>query len=412
MKYSWLLAFVFSAIFMVACGDDDSSVFPDSCAEPCRSTVGDLPSSESLSSSDDNSSSSSVKSSSSAKSSSSTDAKSSSSVTSSSSGTSAESSAQRTCKQEGRESVALDENGQPADYICQGGFWVPLSSSSEEFFVECDTEGQISYMLVESERTRFICENGRLVEFPESSSSVKSSSSYFNMSKQYNDKEWIKYERFVDPRDNQEYRTITVEKEAYNRTLVILAGNLNYGKMVTAKTATYSDETVEKFCYNDDPWYCENGFGGLYTWSEAMGLPRACDTVALGSTPECPEATGIGEDGRRQGVCPEGWHVMNEREWRMMPISEGFGASPMLSQVFSGDDDIGLAVLLGGVYRESYNGLGKYVEFWYMEEHSKESHAPTFASSMEISALSGQKVDFGAVEPKLSKLPVRCVKDY
>lgn len=364
-----------ATISLTACGDDsssgvilsnsessDSSDSSDSVILSGDSHEGSSPSSSS------SVSSSSTNSSSSAKSSSSTDAKSSSSAT--------------------------------------------PESSSEEFFVECDTEGQISYMLVESVRTRFICENGRLVEFPESSSSVKSSSSYFNMSKQYNDKEWIKYETFVDPRDNQEYRTITVEKEAYNRTLVILAGNLNYGKMVTAETATYSDGVVEKFCYNDDPWYCENGFGGLYTWSEAMGLPRACDTIALGSTPECPEVAGFGEDGRRQGVCPEGWHVMNEREWRMMPISEGFGASPMLSQVFSGDDDIGLAVLLGGVYRESYNGLGKYVEFWYMEEHSKESYAPTFASSMEISALSGQKVDFDAVEPKLSKLPVRCVKDY
>lgn len=365
MKLSWLWVLVLSAFIVSACGDDESSFAPRD--DESSSSIEEESSSSSVTlsgaSAESNGSSSS-----SAKSSSSTDSKSSSSAS--------------------------------------------PESSSEEFFVECDTEGQISYMLVDHVRTRFICENGRLVEFPESSSSVKSSSSYFNMSKQYNDKEWIKYETFVDPRDNQEYRTITVEKEAYNRTLVILAGNLNYGNMVTAKTATYSDETVEKFCYNDDLWYCENGFGGMYTWSEAMGLPRACDTVALGSTPECPEATDFGEDSRRQGICPDGWHVMNEREWRMMPTSEGFGAKPILSQVFGGSDDIGLAVLLGGVYRESYNGLGKYVEFWYMEEHSKESHAPTFASSMEISALSGQKVDFGAVEPKLSKLPVRCVKDY
>lgn len=282
-------------------------------------------------------------------------------------------------------------------------------SSSEEFFVECDTEGQISYMLVESVRTRFICENGRLVEFPESSSSVKSSSSYFNMSKQYNDKEWIKYETFVDPRDNQEYRTITVEKEAYNRTLVILAGNLNYGNMVTAKTATYSDETVEKFCYNDDPWYCENGFGGLYTWSEAMGLPRACDTVALGSTPECPEATDFGEDSRRQGICPDGWHVMNEREWRMMPTSEGFGAKPMLSQVFRGSDDIGLAVLLGGMsnpdlIEKNYYRIGTDGFYWVAEE----------MDSLRVGVVSftGTNVNFSASMKKPSVLSVRCVKDY
>ena len=373
MKVCRFLALALFAITMsfTACGDDDSSSFVEPEKESSSSEIlssGDGTSDGNGDKSSSSVSSSSTNSSSSAKSSSSTDAKSSSSAT--------------------------------------------PESSSEEFFVECDTEGQISYMLVESVRTRFICENGRLVEFPESSSSVKSSSSYFNMSKQYNDKEWIKYETFVDPRDNQEYRTITVEKEAYNLTLVVFATNLNYGKMVTAEAATYSDGTVEKFCYNDDPWYCENGFGGLYTWSEALGLPRACDTVALGSTSECPDTILNADKAQRQGICPEGWHVMNGYEWRKMPTSEGKGAYPMLSQVFGGDDDIGLAVLLGGVYRESYNGLGKYVEFWYMEEHSKESYAPTFASSMEISALSGQKVDFDAVEPKLSKLPVRCVKDY
>ena len=229
------------------------------------------------------------------------------------------------------------------------------------------------------------------------------------MSKQYNDKEWITYGTFVDPRDNQEYRTITVEKQVYERTLIILAGNLNYGNMVTAKTATYSDETVEKFCYNDDPWYCENGFGGLYTWSEAMGLPRACDTVALGSTPECPEATDFGEDSRRQGICPDGWHVMNEREWRMMPTSEGFGAKPMLSQVFRGSDDIGLAVLLGGMsnpdlIEKNYYRIGTDGFYWVAEE----------MDSLRVGVVSftGTNVNFSASMNKPSVLSVRCVKDY
>ena len=287
-------------------------------------------------------------------------------------------------------------------------------SSSEEFFVECDTEGQISYMLVDHVRTRFICENGRLVEFPESSSSVKSSSSYFDMSKQYNDAKWITYGTFVDARDNQEYRTIEVtDKSIKTMQYVIMSSNLNYGKMVTTETATNSDGTVEKFCYNDDPWYCENGFGGLYTWSEAMGLPRACDTVALGSTPECPEATGFGESGRRQGICPEGWHVMNEFEWRGMPTSEGFGADPMISKVFDGDDDIGLAVLLGGgYYRGKYDGLGVNIDFWVIEESSDKEYAASFANTTGVSAYSSIKVNFSDIELKLSKLPVRCVKDY
>ena len=387
LTYIFALALAF---FFVACGDDDSSFAP--LDDESSSSIEEESSSSSVTlsgaSAESNGSSSS-----SAKSSSSTDSKSSGGDSSPASSSVKSSS-----------SVGKGNSSSSADFL----------TILEENPTECDDEGLYSYVLYEGVSYRLLCQNGFLVYSPESSSSsVKSSSSYFNMSKQYNDKEWIKYERFVDPRDNQEYRTITVEKEAYNRTLVILAGNLNYGNMVTAKTATYSDETVEKFCYNDDPWYCENGFGGLYTWSEAMGLPRACDTVALGSTPECPEATGIGEDGRRQGICPDGWHVMNESEWRMMPTSEGFGAKPMLSQVFDGDDDIGLAVLLGGgYYRGKYDGLGINIDFWVVEESSNKEYASTFANTTGVSAYSSIKVNFSDIELKLSKLPVRCVKDY
>ena len=362
-----VLAFALTFLF-VACGDDDSSSFVEPEKESSSSEIlsgGDGTSDGNGDKSSSSVSSSSTNRSSSAKSSSSTDSKSSSSAT--------------------------------------------PESSSEEFFVECDTEGQISYMLVESVRTRFICENGRLVEFPESSSSVKSSSSYFNMSKQYNDKEWIKYETFVDPRDNQEYRTIVHEAPAYNLTFVVFATNLNYGKVVTAETATYSDETVEKFCYNDDPWYCENGFGGLYTWSEAMGLPRACDTVALGSTPECPDTISDADEAQRQGICPEGWHVMNGFEWRRMPTSEGFGAKPMLSQVFRGSDDIGLAVLLGGMsdpdlIEKKYGLIGQFGFYWVAEE--KDSLRVGVVSFTETN------VKFSDSMNKPSVLSVRCVKDY
>ena len=379
-----------------ACGDDDSSSFvspeketSSSIAESSSERSGGDPSSPSSSSS--SAQSSSKNSSSSAKSSSSTDSKSS-----------------------GGDSSPASSSVKSSSSVGKG-----ISSSSADFLTileenptECDDEGLYSYVLYEGVSYRLLCQNGFLVYSPESSSSsVKSSSSYFDMSKQY--REGPKYGTFVDPRDNQEYRTITVEKQAYNRTLVILASNLNYGKMVTEEAATYSDATVEKFCYNDDPWYCENGFGGLYTWSEAMGLPRACDTVALGSTPECPEATGIGEDGRRQGICPDGWHVMNESEWRMMPTSEGFGAKPMLSKVFDGDDDIGLAVLLGGgYYRGKYDGLGINIDFWVVEESSNKEYASTFANTTGVSAYSSRKVNFSDIELKLSKLPVRCVKDY
>ena len=227
MKHSWLLAFVFSAILIVACGDDDSSVFPDS--------VGDLPSSSAESddapdSSGDNSSSSSVRSSSSGKSSSSTDDKSSSSVTSSSSGTSAGSSAGgsssslKTCPPE-KEGNTRKDNG--VWLICSNGFWVEM----------------------------------------ESSSSV-SSSSYFDMTEQFNPD--VEYGEFTDPRDGQKYRTVSIyDGKYYTDSLVFFAENLNYGKMVPAGNVLGDSA---KYCYDDDQWYCDNGWGGLYTWSAAMNM--------------------------------------------------------------------------------------------------------------------------------------------
>ena len=390
MKLSWLWVLVLSAFIVSACGNDDSSFAPRD--DESSSSIEEESSSSSVTlsgaSAESNGSSSS-----SAKSSSSTDAKSSGGDSSPASSSVKSSS-----------SVGKGNSSSSADFL----------TILEENPTECDDEGLYSYVLYEGVSYRLLCQNGFLVYSPESSSSsVKSSSSYFNMSKQYNDKEWIKYETFVDPRDNQEYRTITVEKEAYNLTLVVFATNLNYGKMVTAEAATYSDGTVEKFCYNDDPWYCENGFGGLYTWSEALGLPRACDTVALGSTPECPDTISNADEAQRQGICPEGWHVMNGFEWRRMPTSEGFGAKPILSQVFGGSDDIGLAVLVGGgYYRGKYDGLGVNIDFWVNEESSNKEYVATFAGSVGISAYSSKKVDFSDLELKLSKLPVRCVKDY
>ena len=218
MNYVKLFAIGAAFTFMVACGDDGSSVFPDS--------VGDLPSSESLSSSGENSSSSSVKSSSSGKSSSSSDAKSSSSVTSSSSGTSA-----------GSSSSVNSSNAS--------------SSSSSKKTCKEEDEGKTR----RDNGVRLICSNGFWVEI-ESSSSV-SSSSYFDMTDQFNPD--VEYGEFTDPRDGQKYRTVSMYDDTFERTYVFFAENLNFGKMIAGGTAQGDSS---KYCYDNDSWYCENGWGG------------------------------------------------------------------------------------------------------------------------------------------------------
>ena len=400
MKHSWLLAFVFSAILMVACGDDDSSVFPDS--------VGDLPSSESLSSSDDNSSSSSVKSSSSGKSSSSSDAKSSSSVTSSSSSL-------KSCppEKEGNTRTILASG---EEQICQDGYWVPMeSSSSSEARRICKEEEEGETQRVRDQR--FVCEGGYWVPIESSSSADVSSSSYFDMTNQFNEK--VSYGEFTDPRDGQKYRTVSLKDGVYyTDSLVFFAENLNFGKMISGG-AVQGDST--KYCYDDDPWYCENGWGGLYTWSRAMNLPSVCDSVELGSE-KCNYTFARDKDGKlidgeiiHQGICPEGWHIANDGEWAYLQEKSGNSVAHYMGSMVAGfgNNDYGLSILPTGYWEwfpdgtSIFKNIKKQTLFWLPQQDADNvdyaKHVNIMSSDM-TRGNSRSKYKFAH--------SIRCVKDY
>lgn len=345
-----------------ACGDDDSSSFVEPEKESSDSSSGSV-------------SSSSTNSSSSAKSSSSTDSKSSSSVTSSSSGTSAGTNSssgeeKRPCSEEGKTQRA---NG--VKVICHDGFWVP-----------------------------------------ESSSSAAPTSSYFDMTNQFNEK--VSYGEFTDPRDGQKYQTVEIYDKVYDVTYTIFAENLNFGKMVPGGTVLGG---AAKYCYDDDPWYCDNGWGGLYTWSAAMNIPSICDSVKLGSE-KCPYSFPMGKAGKmekseivQQGICPEGWHIMNDNEWANLQEKSGNSVAYYMGSKVAGfgNNDYGLSILPSGYWLRYENNtsdfelIKKEAFFWLPQQSSdypEKAHRVSI-SSREIDRL---YKDFKSKRA----LSIRCVKNY
>lgn len=176
------------------------------------------------------------------------------------------------------------------------------------------------------------------------------------------------YFEFEDPRDGHKYKYIEfhgyTDDIGSHATFYVMAENLNYGKKVPLGTKDFDDNVTEKLCYVDDEWFCDNHFGGLYTWAEAMNLPKVCDSVEVGSNDACKvfaDSARSEEKARTiiwQGICPDGWHIMNQREWT---YTRGDLRSSILWEKNAGRNTDGLAVIPTG---NGYAGIHEYAYMW------------------------------------------------
>lgn len=242
------------------------------------------------------------------------------------------------------------------------------------------------------------------------------------MSRQFNAK--LSYGEFTDPRDNRVYKTIRFRVPFVTDSVEFFAENLNFGKMISGGNQQ-GDST--KYCYDDDPWYCENGWGGLYTWATAMAFSAACDSNSMGSS-LCPDTIDLTKNQIEemkgnpdcvfhQGVCPVGWHIMNREEWASA-ISESGIMNPsgyLSSEVWNGimENPTGFSLLPAGALDEhgEFSEIMNQAFHWLPEDSYDKSSglskgAFTRATSFNLYRGSGN----GFV--KTAGFSIRCVKDY
>ena len=201
------------------------------------------------------------------------------------------------------------------------------------------------------------------------------------------------YLEFEDPRDGHKYKYI--EFHGYTddvgslATFYVMAENLNYGKMVPSSTTKFDDKVTEKLCYVDDEWFCDNHFGGLYTWAEAMNLPKVCDSVEVSSNDACKAYADSARNSEKmrtivwQGICPDGWHIMNQREWL---YTRGDIRSQILWEKNAGRNADGLAIILVGHFypNDVFKGVGEDGSIWISSEKSNVSaYVAYFASGVK-----------------------------
>lgn len=115
--------------------------------------------------------------------------------------------------------------------------------------------------------------------------------------------------RMTDPRDGQVYPIIKLGSYWW------MGRNLNIGVPVDPSFEPSNNGVIEKFVYPAEDADSLNG--GLYTWPEIMEY-------------------GLIEGSR--GICPPGWHIPSDADWRnMLSVFRGAALHSILSYQISGE---------------------------------------------------------------------------
>lgn len=296
------------------------------------------------------------------------------------------------------------------------------SSSSFDITAPCKY-GDVYIEESDGEKKAYICyEDGWKRYIPNSSSSSiahsSSSRGYEPLPSPlgYN----LSYGEYEDTRDGTKYATIEITNKygpdsIPKITFTVFAQNLKYHEKITLGANEQDDDTkVEMYCYNDSVEYCNDWWGGLYQWAEMMALPYECNSKS------CADRIDPDHDGFHQGICPNGWHLITEKE--MLAVSYSIGKndidgraesvkSAISFSIAGGNNYSGLSMIATG-YRDNEKGG----TFDYLHEGTLFDFPEEFGNSQDESCRGGgvfsRNAFFAMGDQKKYGVSVRCVKNY
>ena len=127
--------------------------------------------------------------------------------------------------------------------------------------------------------------------------------------------------------DGQTYTTVQIGGQCW------MAENLNIGTMVAAANNQTNNGIIEKYCVDDNLTKCTT-YGGLYQWNETMQYTNT---------------------GGTQGICPSGWHIPTDAEYKTMEMYLGMSAAQANATGWRGTDEGGKLKETGTAHWDSPN---------------------------------------------------------
>ena len=213
----------------------------------------------------------------------------------------------------------------------------------------------------------------------------------------------------VDPRDKQLYKTVTIGSQIW------MAENLNYADSV--KTPSLLERS---WCLENEPDSCAK-YGRLYTWAAAI------DSVALyanGNGVECGYNKPCMLSDTVRGVCPDGWHLPTQDEWKVLITRVDESLNGVWNNInlagnklratsgwtehiaVTNEDAFGFTALPAGDRKldGTFGGIGGFLYFWSATPYNR-------ANAVTMGLTYGsENANIGSFN-KSYGFSVRCVKD-
>jgi len=188
----------------------------------------------------------------------------------------------------------------------------------------------------------------------------------------------------TDPRNGKVYNTVLIGNQCWLRE------NLDLGTRINGSQPQINNNTIEKYCYDDNPANC-NTYGGLYQWDEAMQYVTTEGT---------------------KGICPTGWHIPTLAEF--MTLGQAVvGDANALKAVLQGTGNgagtnaSGFTALLAGDRFDNgyFENLSFDAYFW-----SSKQYDATGAGNLNL-YYDDDIIYLGLNDDKEYGFSIRCIKD-
>jgi uncharacterized protein (TIGR02145 family) len=201
-------------------------------------------------------------------------------------------------------------------------------------------------------------------------------------------KVWEPGDSLADARDGQKYATIKIGSQIW------MAENLNVGTRINGADTAKNNGIIEKYAYNDKDSMA-NIYGGLYSWDEAMGYSTTAGV---------------------QGICPLGWHLPTDAEWKTLEMALGMTQTQADAINYRGSDQ-GTRLKVGGssgfnALLSGYSGgSGAYVSLGTYTIFSTSSQYDAVNIWYRTLNNSVALVWRSSDSPKTGRICVRCIRD-